>query len=219
MALYIHYLSFFQTTCLRSWIDFQPHSARITVVTVNRRQEVVLSSCSDYRPVSACSADCWSSRIYRPNSKTELLSRQSIPHHLTHAQNPQHTTMPSTRLRPLHPKHSLRHLRTVFGPSSPPSSGPCSPLSASTLSSSRFSGFTFGNISAISLTGSSGEGLRTPFSASPKRAIIRRVKSVVDREQEEERESVPDALVSLVEPRPFAGPTLGGIEEVLGGEV
>jgi len=41
----------------------------------------------------------------------------------------------------------------------------------------------------------------------------------VDREQEEERESVPDALVSLVEPRPFAGPTLGGIEEVLGGEV
>ena len=42
---------------------------------------------------------------------------------------------------------------------------------------------------------------------------------MVEVEQQEEREGVSDALVGLIEPRPYAGPTLGGIEEVLGGEV
>jgi len=37
-------------------------------------------------------------------------------------------------------------------------------------------------------------------------------------EQEEER-SFNGALVGLIEPRPYVGPTLGGIEEVLDGRV
>ena len=38
-------------------------------------------------------------------------------------------------------------------------------------------------------------------------------------EQEAERTDFNDSLVGLVEPRPYAGPTLGGIEEVLDGRV
>jgi hypothetical protein len=41
---------------------------------------------------------------------------------------------------------------------------------------------------------------------------------MVELEQEEER-SFDEALVGLVEPRPYAGPTLGGIEEVLDGRI
>lgn len=41
---------------------------------------------------------------------------------------------------------------------------------------------------------------------------------MVEVEQEEER-NFDDALVGLIEPRPYAGPTLGGIEEVLDGLV
>lgn len=42
---------------------------------------------------------------------------------------------------------------------------------------------------------------------------------MVDLEQEEEREGVKGELVGLVEPRPRAGVSLGGIEEVLEGRV
>ena len=38
-------------------------------------------------------------------------------------------------------------------------------------------------------------------------------------EQEEERNRFADELVALVEPRPQAGPSLGGIEEVLEGRI
>jgi hypothetical protein len=42
---------------------------------------------------------------------------------------------------------------------------------------------------------------------------------MVEMEQEDERQSVSDELVSLVEPRPRVGCSLGGIEEVLEGRV
>jgi len=41
---------------------------------------------------------------------------------------------------------------------------------------------------------------------------------MVEVEQEEER-TFSNALVGLIEPRPYAGPTLGGIEEVLDGRI
>lgn len=42
---------------------------------------------------------------------------------------------------------------------------------------------------------------------------------MVEVEQEDERRSCSDELVGLVEPRPYVGPSLGGIEEVLEGRV
>lgn len=123
--------------------------------------------------------------------------------------------MPSQRLRPLHPRHSLRRLRTAFGLAASPTPTPSStcstssPLSASTTyNSSRFSGFSFGNISALSL-----------HSTVNARRVIRRKKSLVEVEQEEERVQFDGALVGVVEPRPYAGPALGGIEEVLNGQI
>jgi len=84
-----------------------------------------------------------------------------------------------------------------------------SPLSASTTyNSSRFSGFSFSNISALSL-----------HSTVNARRVIRRKKSLVEVEQEEERVQFDGALVGVVEPRPYAGPALGGIEEVLNGQI
>ncbi|KAK5675067.1 hypothetical protein LTS10_012140 [Elasticomyces elasticus] len=52
---------------------------------------------------------------------------------------------------------------------------------------------------------------------SPHR-VIRRKRSMAEVERDEER-SVNGALVGLVEPRPYAGPALGGIEEVLEGRL
>lgn len=51
---------------------------------------------------------------------------------------------------------------------------------------------------------------------NPRRAI-RRKKSSLEVEQEEERTLVSQSLMSLVEPRPNVGPACGGIEEILGG--
>ncbi|KXL51615.1 hypothetical protein M433DRAFT_140472 [Acidomyces richmondensis BFW] len=122
--------------------------------------------------------------------------------------------MPSQKLRPLHPRHSLRRLRTAFGLPSlvPTTSSTCSmssPVSASTTcNSSRFSGFSFGNISTLSF-----------HSTVNARRVIRRKKSLAEVEQEEERAQFDGALVSVVEPRPYAGPALGGIEEVLNGRI
>jgi hypothetical protein len=49
--------------------------------------------------------------------------------------------------------------------------------------------------------------------------IIRRKKSVLELEHEEELLVMGDGLVGLIEPRPSYGPALGGIEEVLEGRV
>ncbi|KAI6911276.1 hypothetical protein KC318_g4843 [Hortaea werneckii] len=132
--------------------------------------------------------------------------------------------MTSDGLRTLRPRQSLRRLKTALKPSSssPSSTSPVrsesassslSPLSASPSGSSRFSsgGYSFRNLSAVSLTSWTGPG-------GSKRAI-RRKKSSVELEQEEEQREIDDSLTGLVEPRPYAGPTLGGIEEVLDGRV
>ena len=42
---------------------------------------------------------------------------------------------------------------------------------------------------------------------------------MVEVEQEEERSAFGDELVALVEPRPYVGTSLGGIQEVLEGRV
>ena len=42
---------------------------------------------------------------------------------------------------------------------------------------------------------------------------------MVEVEQEEERQAFTPELTKLVEPRPYVGPSLGGIEEVLEGLV
>ncbi|KAI6910251.1 hypothetical protein D0869_04154 [Hortaea werneckii] len=135
--------------------------------------------------------------------------------------------MTSDGLRTLHPCQSLRRLKTALKTSSSRSqssstspvrsesaSSSLSPLSASPSGcSSRFSsgGYSFRNLSAVSLTSWTGPG-------GSKRAI-RRKKSSVELEQEEEQREIDDSLTGLVEPRPYAGPTLGGIEEVLDGRV
>ncbi|CZT16762.1 uncharacterized protein RCC_02597 [Ramularia collo-cygni] len=112
----------------------------------------------------------------------------------------------------LHPRRSLRRLRTAFTlPSaSAPSSRPASefstsPLSAHTSSSSgSFAGFNFdfGNHSSTSLI------------LHPRR-IIRRKRSTMEEQREEERLVMGDELVGLVEPRPSIG--LANIEEILEG--
>ncbi|TKA25747.1 hypothetical protein B0A50_05844 [Salinomyces thailandicus] len=125
--------------------------------------------------------------------------------------------MPSDGLRTLRPRQSFRRLRTALTPSLLPRSESASstlsprPTSPSS-SSSRFSGYSFGNnnLSALSIT--------SPSSSSSSRRVIRRKKSSVEMEQDEER-LIAGSLVGLVEPRPYAGPTLGGIEEVLDGRV
>lgn len=109
----------------------------------------------------------------------------------------------------LHPRKSLRRLRTALtsSTSSPPrSASECStsPLSARTPSS--LSGFNFGfaNQSSSSLT---------PHS----RRIIRRKRSTMEEQREEERLVMGDELVGLVEPRPSVG--LANIEEILEGGI
>ncbi|KAI6887235.1 hypothetical protein KC363_g1599 [Hortaea werneckii] len=128
--------------------------------------------------------------------------------------------MTSDGLRTLHPRQSLRRLKTALKPSSSLSTSPIrsesassnlSPLSASPSGSSRLSSgaYSFRNLSAVSLTS---------WTQSGKRAI-RRKKSSVEMEQEEEQREIDGSLTGLVEPRPYAGPTLGGIEEVLDGRI
>lgn len=51
------------------------------------------------------------------------------------------------------------------------------------------------------------------------RRVIRRKKSCVEAEQEEERMDFRPELTALVEPRPRVGASLGGIEEVLEGRI
>jgi hypothetical protein len=51
------------------------------------------------------------------------------------------------------------------------------------------------------------------------RLVIRRKKSCVEIEQEQERFQFGGALIGMIEPRPRFGPALGGIEEVLCGKV
>ena len=43
--------------------------------------------------------------------------------------------------------------------------------------------------------------------------------SMMEVEQQEERNSVARELVTLIEPRPEVGPSLGGIEEIMEGRV
>lgn len=57
------------------------------------------------------------------------------------------------------------------------------------------------------------------FPEADSRRVIRRKKSCVEIEQELEKVQFDVALIGLVEPRPRFGPALGGIEEVLCGEV
>ncbi|RMY86319.1 hypothetical protein D0862_10947 [Hortaea werneckii] len=129
--------------------------------------------------------------------------------------------MTSDGLRTLHPRQSLRRLKTALKTSSSSSTSPVrsesgssslSPLSASPSGSSRFSsgGYSFRNLSAVSLTS---------WTPGGNKRAIRRKKSSVELEQEEERREIDDSLTGLVEPRPYAGPTLGGIEEVLDGRI
>jgi hypothetical protein len=57
------------------------------------------------------------------------------------------------------------------------------------------------------------------FPAPDPRRMIRRKKSCVEIEQEQERFEFDVALIGMVEPRPRFGVALGGIEEVLCGKV
>lgn len=134
--------------------------------------------------------------------------------------NNQNNKMSYSRFHSLHPRTSLRRLKTALTPLSPSSPTPStasttstSPLSTTTRASSNFSGFNFDflNTSAVSLSSS-------PRPQTAGRAI-RRKKSMVEVEQEEERDVFNGQLVGLVEPRPRAGVSLGGIEEVLEGRV
>ncbi|KAK1067424.1 hypothetical protein LTR12_009136 [Friedmanniomyces endolithicus] len=75
--------------------------------------------------------------------------------------------------------------------------------------SSGFSGFSGSrNMSASSVMAERPSAYR----------VIRRKKSMAELERDEER-GFDGALVGLVEPRPYAGPALGGIEEVLEGRL
>lgn len=119
-------------------------------------------------------------------------------------------------MKQMHPRQSLRKLKTAFSNSSPPSRSPkstssVSPLSSSSTSSNAFRasqfdfGFDFANGSSTSLC--------------PVDRAIRRKKSSVEEELDEEQRLVDDQLISLIEPRPRVGNTLGGIEEMLDGRV
>ncbi|WPG99816.1 Hypothetical protein R9X50_00263500 [Acrodontium crateriforme] len=122
--------------------------------------------------------------------------------------------MTSSTFRPIQQRLSLRRLKTVFGPSSPSlsisSTSSTSPLSITADEVNEPSRFSFSNVYTHSKTYATVE----PMDGY----IIQRKKSMAELEQEEERNSVNLALVGLVEPRPFAGFALGGIEEVLSGE-
>lgn len=59
----------------------------------------------------------------------------------------------------------------------------------------------------------------SPLEDGSARRVIRRKKSMVETEQEEERIGFRPELTTLVEPRPHVGTSLGGIEEVLEGRV
>lgn len=48
---------------------------------------------------------------------------------------------------------------------------------------------------------------------------IRRSPSTMELEIEEERQTAPEELISLIEPRPAFGPAVGGIEDVLFGRL
>lgn len=141
--------------------------------------------------------------------------------------------MPSRRLSPA---RSLQKLRTVFShsPTRPTEPASPSPLSSMNTSSSitstsptltlsptpsqlqpfaGFAGFNFG--AAPSPVFASPED----FAPLDSRRVIRRKKSCVEIEIEQERYEFDGALVGLVEPRPAVGLALGGIEEVLCGKV
>lgn len=143
-------------------------------------------------------------------------------------------TMPSHRLSPA---RSLQKLRTVFSqPQSPTNTTsptapsplnnnttPASPTSPTLTVSptpsfshqfAGFAGFSFG--AAPSPTFASPEDFS---SIADSRRVIRRKKSCVEIEIERERVEFDGALVEIVEPRPRIGVALGGIEEVLCGEV
>ncbi|KAM0723124.1 hypothetical protein Q7P37_001324 [Cladosporium fusiforme] len=152
--------------------------------------------------------------------------------------------MPSTHR--LSPRKSLQKLRTAFSSHSPtrraePDS--LSPLSTTTTTASTsssttspstsptpdqhpfasFAGFSFGNGSPVFPAAEdfhfSDQPQQSEGSGLSSRRVIRRKKSCVEIEQEQERCEFDGALVGIVEPRPRFGPALGGIEEVLCGEV
>ncbi|SMR42928.1 unnamed protein product [Zymoseptoria tritici ST99CH_1E4] len=134
-------------------------------------------------------------------------------------------------LNTLSPQKSFHRLRTAFLSSTSPSqqssisplspTSPTTPISltpsssSSTLSSSssRFFPSRFFNLS--SFPNFSRSSVNTQTSGRP----IRRRKSTLEMEQEEELLVMGDGLVGLIEPRPWGGLTLvvGGIEEVLEG--
>ncbi|EME87495.1 uncharacterized protein MYCFIDRAFT_209521 [Pseudocercospora fijiensis CIRAD86] len=108
---------------------------------------------------------------------------------------------------PLHPRSSLRKLRTSFSSSPQPSST----TSTSPLSSSPSSRFSFGNTSNFSLHNNNNNN---------NRQAIRRKKSVMQLEQGDERNLVgADVISEIVEPRPTSPVVYGGIEEILMGSL
>lgn len=146
--------------------------------------------------------------------------------------------MPSRRLSP---SRSLQKLRTVFSHSptrlSNPTSDPialspttsaasptCSTSTASPTPGQQpfagFAGFSFnGAPSPVFHSPSEFQFSQpSPQEAGYSRRMIRRKKSCVEIEIEQERVEFDGKLVGLVEPRPWVGTALGGIEEVLGGK-
>lgn len=137
--------------------------------------------------------------------------------------------MPARRLSP---SRSLQKLRTAFSQSPTRLTNTntnSTPLSPTTSTSSTTSSPTptdqpsFAGFAGFSFSATTSPTLSAPeefqFPEPDSRRVIRRKKSCVEIEQEQERWQFDGALVGLVEPRPRVGPALGGIEEVLCGEV
>ena len=133
--------------------------------------------------------------------------------------------------RRLSPARSLQKLRTAFSQSSirraePSSLSPLSPTTSSTSSPTTTASPTptqqpFGNVAGFSFSNAPSPLFNMPeaFPEPDSRRMIRRKKSCVEVEQEQERFEFDGALIGMVEPRPRFGPALGGIEEVLCGKI
>ncbi|KAG9515203.1 hypothetical protein KCU77_g4765, partial [Aureobasidium melanogenum] len=107
---------------------------------------------------------------------------------------------------------SLRRLKTVF--SSSQTHIPNAPLSP--VSENSDSCWT----ASRSSTGSRFSQLVSSVSSySIGNFSIRRSPSQLELEQEEEKIETPEELLSLIEPRPFAGTAVGGFEDVLFGRL
>jgi hypothetical protein len=120
-------------------------------------------------------------------------------------------TMPSRSNRNI-ASGSLRKLKTVFSTSH--THIPNAPLSP--VSENSDSCWTVSRSS----TGSRFSQLVSSVSSySIGNFSIRRSPSQLELEQEEEKIETPEELLSLIEPRPFAGTAVGGFEDVLFGRL